>query len=152
MLYIIRVIKYLVYFCVICMLLLALVFYTSDHGELTFWEMIPFENYRRMALFLVVFAAVYPLIGFIRRKVYLNRSFAKDRDALIEPILYGNYQIQSEQDQKIVFRHKNPFIRFIRLYEDKITIDFSNNPIVIDGLRRDVYRFARSMEYVVRAT
>jgi hypothetical protein len=149
--YLIRFAKYLIYYTIFITAVLALVFYTSNHGDLQhFWEMIPPSNYWQVALFVVAFAAIYPFIGFVERKVYLNRSFEEDRDTLIEPVLHANYQIIEEHDQKIVFCHKGNFTRLMRLYEDAITIDFSNNPIVIKGMRRDVYRFARSMEYLVR--
>ncbi|MDR2584956.1 MAG: hypothetical protein LBC84_01855 [Prevotellaceae bacterium] len=149
--YLIRVVKYMVYCFVLLCLLLSLVFYTSDHGQLTyFWEMIPSTNYWQVALFLIAFAAVYPFIGYAQRTVYLNRSFETDREALIEPILFARFQITDDFGQKLVFRHKSAFTRLMRLYEDAITIDYSNNPVIITGLRRDVYRFARYMEHITR--
>jgi len=150
MLYFFRAFKFFLYACVLCLLLFALVFFTSDHGDLTFWELTPLENYWKMALFLVVFAGVYPLFRFTTRKVYLNRPFAEDRDMLLEPILHANYKIERTEDQKIILRPKSQLTRFIQLYDDHITIDFSDNPILLIGLRKDVLRFARSMEYLVR--
>ena len=149
--HIVRSVKYLVYCFILLSLFLALVFYTSDHGHLNyFWEIIPPDSYWQIALFLIAFAAIYPLFGYANRKVYLNRPFDQDKEALIEPILHANYQIKEDHDQKLVFRHKNAFTRFMRLYEDAITIDHSDNPVIIKGLRRDVYRFSRYMEHTVR--
>ena len=150
--YFIRVFKYVVYYTIFLGLLLALVFYTSsDRGELQyFWELIPASNYWQVALFLVVFSAVYPFIGFVKRNVYLNRSFQADKELLIECILRANYQLASDDGATMSFRQKSIFIRIIRLFEDTITLNYSDNPIVLDGMRRDVYRFARNMEYVVR--
>ena len=149
--YITRFVKYMVYYAVFLTLLLVLFFYTSDHDEIThFWELIHPSNYWQVALFLLVFCAIYPFIGFTERKVYLNHPFSQDRDALIEPVIRANYQITSDHDQKITLRPKSAFTRFMRLYEDKIVLDYADNPITINGMRRDVYRFARSMEYVVR--
>jgi hypothetical protein len=36
------------------------------------------------------------------------------------------------------------------MYEDKITVSKIDNPIVIEGLRKDVYRIARTIEWHVR--
>ena len=150
-LYFIRFVKHLVYLGILMTLMLALVFYLSNHGEYQyFWELIPASNIWYMTLFLLAFAAVYPYINYVDRKVYLNRSFDQDRDMLIDTLLQAHFQIESDNGSQLVFRHKNPFTRLVRLYEDKITLDYSDNPIVLNGLRRDVYRFARSMEYVVR--
>ena len=150
--YFIRFIKYFIYLCILLCIMLALVFYLSDHqGEYRyFWELIPSSNLWQMGLFLIVFAAVYPFINYVDRKVYLNGSFDSDKGILMDVFLNANYQIESDSNHQLVFRHKSAFTRFMRLYEDKITLDYSDNPIVLNGLRRDVYRFARSMEYVVR--
>ena len=149
--YFIRFFKYVIYLGVILIAILALVFYTSNHGEMThFWEMIPPSNYWQVALFLIVFAAIYPLFGFVNRKVYLNRPFEHDRDTLIECILHANYRIETDNGKQITFRLKSSFLRFMRMYEDAVILDYSDNPISLDGLRRDVYRFSRSMEYRVR--
>jgi len=149
--YIIRIVKYFAYCSLLFCGVVALVFYTSDHGQLLhFWEMIPPDNYGRVALFLLAFAAVYPLIGYVERKVPLNRPFDLDRDALIEPILHAKYTIIRDQNQQITFRHKSAFTRFMRLYEDAITLDYSDDLVILKGLRRDVYRFSRYMEYTVR--
>ena len=149
--YLIRFVKYVIYLGIILMAFLALIFYTSNHGELThFWQLIHPSNYWQVALFLVAFAAIYPFFGFVQRKVHLNRSFDQDRDALIEVILQAKYQIESDLDQKIVFRPKSAITRLMRMYEDRIILDYSDNPIVLQGMRRDVFRFSRSMEYIVR--
>ena len=150
--YLIRFAKYLIYLGIILTVFLALAFYTSsDRGELNyFWELIHPSNYWQVALFLVAFAAIYPSFGFIKRKVYLNHAFEKDRDTLIECILRANYRIESDNGKVIVFRQKSVFIRLIRMHEDAVTLDYSDNPIVLNGMRRDVYRFARSMDYLVR--
>ena len=152
MLYFFRAFKFFLYVCVLCLALFALVFFTSDHGDLTFWEMTPRENHWKLLLFLAVFAGVYPLFRFTTRKVYLNRPFEEDRDMLIEPILHANYIIERTEDKKITLRSKSAFTRFVQLYDDRITIDYSDNPILLIGLRKEVLRFARSMEYLVRQT
>jgi hypothetical protein len=38
----------------------------------------------------------------------------------------------------------------MRMYEDAIVVNFSENPITLDGQRKDVYRLARSIEYAIR--
>ena len=149
--YLIRFVKYVIYLGIILLAMLALIFYTSNHGELTyFWQLIHPSNYWQVALFLVAFAAIYPFVGFVKRKVYLNRTFEQDRDTLIEVILQAKYQMESDLDQKIVFRPKSAITRLMRMYEDRMILDYSDNPIVLQGMRRDVYRFSRSMEYIVR--
>ena len=149
--YFIRSLKYLIYFTLLLVLMLAIVFYTSSQRHVdNFWDLIPASNRWFLAIFLGAFAIIYPLFGFATRKVYLNNSFAQDREALTEVLLRANYEIKKDENNRISFRQKSPVIRFFRMYEDRITLDYSDNPIQLEGLRRDVYRFARNMEYVIR--
>jgi hypothetical protein len=41
-------------------------------------------------------------------------------------------------------------LRLMRMYEDTITVNISDNPIIIEGLRKDVYRIARTIEWHIR--
>jgi len=149
--YLIRFVKYIIYLSLLASILLALVFYLSDHGDYRyFWELIPASNQWYMALFLLAFAAINPFISYVDRKVYLNQTFSHDREQLIDVILKANYQIKSDSQNQLVFRHKNPLTRFIRMYEDTIILDYSDNPIVLKGQRRDIDRFARSMEFIIK--
>ena len=36
----------------------------------------------------------------------------------------------------------------MRMGEDRVTIDFSENPVVMEGQRKDVIRFARWVENI----
>lgn len=38
----------------------------------------------------------------------------------------------------------------MRMYEDDITVDFTDNPITLEGQRKDVYRIARAIEWQIR--
>jgi len=149
--YCIRALKYLIYFGILLTLMLVIVFYTSSQRQVAnFWDLIPPSNRWFMALFLGGVALIYPLFGFVTRKIYFNNSFAIDRKALTEVLLRANYAIEKDENNRLSFRHKSQAIRFFRMYEDRITLDYSDNPIQLEGLRRDVYRFARNMEYVIR--
>jgi hypothetical protein len=149
--YFIRSLKYLVYFGILMTLMLVIVFYTSSHRSVeNFWDLIPASNRWFLALFLGGVALIYPLFGFASRKIYLNNSFAQDRELLVDILLRANYEIKKDENNRLSFRHKSPVVRLFRMYEDCITLDYSNNPVQLEGLRRDVYRFARNMEYVIR--
>jgi hypothetical protein len=38
----------------------------------------------------------------------------------------------------------------LRLCEDHVKIDWTENPVMIEGLRKDVLRFSRGIEYICR--
>ncbi|MEG2849543.1 MAG: hypothetical protein RR880_04850, partial [Bacteroidales bacterium] len=82
-----------------------------------------------------------------KKKVYVN-NFADKKTEIIELFNNANFIVYSQTPTTITFRLKNKFLRVIRMCEDHVTIDFSDNPILVDGLRKDVLRFSRGIEYI----
>ena len=68
------------------------------------------------------------------------------RDSFIS----AHYVLKSDDGKKMVWVLKNPVMRAFRVYEDKVTIDYSSNPVIISGLRKDVFRFGRGIEYIMQ--
>ena len=60
------------------------------------------------------------------------------------------YILLSDEDKKMIFQHKNPVVRFMRIYEDRIEVDYSENPVIVSGLRRDVDRLARRVQQLMQ--
>ena len=149
--YFIRSVKYLFYFTFMCGLILVLTFHFSVKPEgFTLMDMLLVDGsiYKMLAFFLAV-AAVYPALGFQKKPVYVS-NIKEHRKEVVELFENANYVIAQESATSITFKLRNPFLRLLRLYEDYVTIDFSNNPVMMEGLRKDVLRFSRSIEYICR--
>ena len=149
--YFIRSVKYLVYFTVMCGIILVLTFHFSVKPEgLTLMDMLMVEGslYKMLAFFVAV-AAIYPALGFQKKPVYVS-NIKEHRKEIVELFENANYVIDQETATSISFRLRNPFLRFMRLCEDHVIIDFSENPATMEGLRKDVLRFSRSIEYICR--
>ncbi len=149
--YFIRSVKYLFYFTFMCGLILVLTFHFSVKPEgFTLMDMLLVDGsiYKMLAFFLAV-AAIYPALGFQKKPVYVS-NIKEHRKEIVELFENANYVIAQESATSITFKLRNPFLRLLRLYEDYVTIDFSNNPIMMEGLRKDVLRFSRSIEYICR--
>jgi len=149
--YVIRAVKYLVYFTVMCSIILILTFHFSVKPEgLTLMDMLLVDGslYKMLAFFVAV-AAIYPALGFQKKPLYVS-NVKENRKQIVELFENANYVIASEDATSISFKLRNPFLRLMRLYEDYVTIDFSENPVMIEGLRKDVLRFGRGIEYICR--
>lgn len=147
--YLIRAIKQLFTFLVALTLIIA-VFSISSGKEFSFYTLFRPGTGTQLAIFLLVMSLVYPLFGYVTRNVHLNKSYEDDK-ATIKDIFFTNrYVIESEGKESIVFRHKSSFIRTMKLFEDSITVTVSDNPIKLEGPRKDVYRLGRMIEYAVR--
>ena len=149
--YLIRSVKYLVYFTVMCGIILVLTFHFSVKPEgLTLMDMLMVDGsiYKMLAFFVAV-AAIYPALGFQKKPVYVS-NIKEHRKEIVELFENANYVIDQETATSISFKLRNPFLRFMRLCEDYVIIDFSENPATMEGLRKDVLRFSRGIEYICR--
>lgn len=45
----------------------------------------------------------------------------------------SKYSVISETPDSIKFKHNSPMLRLMRMYEDTITVNISDNPIIIEG-------------------
>jgi len=150
--YLIRVVKYIIFYAILIFLMLVVVYFTSSNQEITFWELIRPGEQTNLIILIVAFSVVYPFIGFTKQKIYTNRPFDRDKDAVIRIITESGFIPASDTDGKVVFKAKRISMRIFRVFEDKITLDYTDNPLVMEGMRRDVQRIARHMEHYFRST
>jgi len=140
--YLIRVAKYLVYFMVLLGLFTTLMEYTKP---------VPFQGFdiKMIQLYLLMgggFSVLFPLIAFGKRSIHLNHSFAADREQ-IEKILFAIGLVkESEEGTVLVYRYQNKVKKFFMLYEDVITIDSAENPIVVSGPLKEIRRMKLMFE------
>lgn len=149
--YFVRSVKYLVYFTLMCSIILVLTFHFSVKPEgLTLMDMLLVDGsiYKMLAFFVAV-AAVYPALGFQNKPVYVS-NIQEHKKEIINLFENANYVVASETATSISFKLRNPFLRVLRLCEDYVTIDFSESPVMMEGLRKDVLRFSRGIEYICR--
>ena len=147
--YFIRVAKYLVYLAVYLVLFLV-IFSLISGSEFKYEALFRQDTKWQLIGFLLFFSFIYPFFGYITKKVFLSSTFENDKESIMRIMSENNFVQTSQFDNTLVFRHKSPFIRFLRMYEDQIVIEFSENPIAMSGQRRDVYRLARMIEYASR--
>jgi hypothetical protein len=103
-----------------------------------------------LVIFLVAFGFVYPMIGYVKQKIYASKPFDEYKQEVIRMFLQINFVLVSDEDKKLVFRHNGALARLMRLYEDTIVVDYSDSPILMIGLRRDTYRLSRMMQHFIR--
>ncbi|HQQ80691.1 MAG TPA: hypothetical protein PLV18_04860 [Bacteroidales bacterium] len=149
--YLRRVAKYIVFYAIIILLMLLIVYYTSDNRSSPFWEaMIPSDNRTKLIILIVAFSTIYPFLGFSRKEVYTNRFSEEDKEAATRIVSESGFILISDQDGKMVFKSKRITMRIFRAFEDKITLDYHDNPLTIEGMRRDIQRIASHLEHYFR--
>jgi len=149
--YLLRVVKYIVFYAVLIFLMLVVVYFTSDNQNISFWELIRPGQQTNLIILVVVFSVIYPFIGFTKQKIYTNTPFAQDKEAIVRIFTESGFIQALDNDGKLVFKAKRISMRIFRVFEDKITLDYRDNPLVMEGMRRDVQRIARHMEHYFRS-
>ncbi len=150
--YLIRALKFTFLFFLLGLLIFVLtyLFGKGSHSEATFMDLVLQSDVKNMVIFFVAFGLVYPLIGYVKQKVYFDRSFEGDKQEVIRMFSDLNFVLQKEEGKKLYFRHRSMLTRIMRLGEDKIEVNYSHNPLIVSGLRKDAYRLSRMIQHYVR--
>lgn len=149
--YIIRSFKYLVYFFALFVVMVAIIWLLSPEKSqsLSVTSLFKEGSLPKMAVFFAAIAAVYPALAFIRRKLFINGSFADERQTILNVFDAMGYEVEREEDGQISFRIKKRSVRFSRMWEDRIILHTGENPLVFEGYRKDLDRIVRNVSYAI---
>ena len=146
--YIIRSIKYFFYFALLTTLIIcALVMTGLAEGDIDTMFRGGSSAIWKMALFFVAIAAVYPKVGFITRRISTDKNWNDIRNETVSFMKERDYDLETEENGKITFRPRGTIDKRKRMYEDRITITAKEDGFEMEGLRKDVFRFAANLEY-----
>lgn len=104
----------------------------------------------QMLVLFVVIAAIYPGLTFVKKEVMIEGDFEDHRDKILKEFDDAGYEKTEEDPEKLTFRLKNRFTRFMRAYEDAVTITKGEAPLILSGNRKDILRLAGRIEYALR--
>jgi uncharacterized membrane protein YciS (DUF1049 family) len=135
---------------VVLVFVLSFVLGNSSNNPITFRKLLAGTDLSKFVIFGVVFGVVYPLFGYVKRKVYINHPLDEEKEEVIRLFTDVRFELSSDEEKKLIFRPKSAVTRFMRLYEDRVEVDYSDNPVVLSGLRRDVDRLARRVQQLVQ--
>lgn len=155
--YLLRSIKYFLFFSLLFFIFTAIMVLFTDgttfenvfrlKGSILFPS--DYAMLKILALFLAV-AAIYPSLAFVKKEAFIGGTFDENKNKIIGVFDNAGYMLENEDDEVLSFRIKNGFNRFSRLYEDRITITKDENPLILTGYRKDIFRLASAIEYATR--
>lgn len=144
--YLLRSLKY---FLTLCVLLVALIWIKIKYEDLpvTYLQMLEIYfsqwNGWAMAATIVLLSATYPLFGFVRREV--SADITADCQQIEAAMATVGLELCSKSSSRLTFRATG-LQRITLLFEDEITVDSSDNGVVISGHRRTVVRAVIRLE------
>ena len=146
--YFIRSVKYFFYFSFLTTaIVLALVATGLASGDINELFEGGYNALWKIALFFVLVASVYPKLGFITRKVYVSKELGQIRQDVVTFMSERSYGFESQTSESISFRYKGALGRLTRMYEDRVVLTRTEDGYILEGLRKDVFRLATSLEY-----
>lgn len=149
--YFIRACKYLVYFFILFVVMVGVIYLLSPEKSqgVSVTSLFKEGSLPKLIVFFVCIAAIYPKFAFIKRKLHTNGTFADNREQIMEAFLNMGYELECETPESISFRLKQTSMKVSRMWEDRVTVTISEDPLIIDGYRRDVDRIARHISFLI---
>ena len=146
--YIVRALKYFVYLTlmlvafIVVLSLFGLVGSTVDEifkgGADSLWK---------IAGIVAVFAAIYPALGFGRRRLMVPGSFDQIRDNLVSAMAERGYELEKEDGENLSFRLRSKAGRLLHMYEDRLVFNRCLGGFDVEGRIRDSVRVISGLEY-----
>lgn len=149
--YVIRAVKYFCWFAVLFVLIISILIFTkfvpSDGGVeglfINGWKSV-----LEICAVFFIFSAVYPKLGYQKRKVQIPGEWNEVADAVKGYFAErDDYVPESESAEKICYRARKTAVRIARRWEDRLTVTPTFGGIEIEGPSKDIARVASHMEY-----
>ncbi|MBQ6687750.1 MAG: hypothetical protein IJN02_00795 [Bacteroidales bacterium] len=146
--YLIRAIKYFFYFSFLCTAtILALVLIGAVEGDINSIFRGGYESLWKIVAFFALVSAVYPKLGFISRKVYINGDMTSVKEPVVEFFRERRYEPEHISEDVLTFRVKGLAGKLSKMYEDRITFRKEEDGFFMEGLRKDVLRLSAGLEH-----
>ena len=145
--YLIRAIKYFFYFALLSTALITvLIFIGAVENDINAIFEEGYNSLWKIGVFFAAVSAVYPKVGFISRKVEVNREWNDIREEAVNFFNDRRYELESETPEKISFRIKGTAGKLSKMFEDRVTVTRVLGGYEFEGLRKDVLRLGASFE------
>ena len=153
--YIIRAVKYFIYFGLMLAVLMAALYALkmTDPQAKDFASMFFKDGYDSLKLIALVFAAVsavYPMIGFAKLKAIVPGEYADVRSIVIDYMDEKGYSLEKEEGENLSFRARSAARKLTRMFEDRIEFERDFTGFLVKGKRSDVVRIIHGLEAKAR--
>ena len=145
--YLIRSIKYFIYFSLLCSVIVgALVLIGAVEGNIDSIFSEGYTSVGKIAIFFAIVAAVYPKVGFINRDIASEKDWEDMKQTAVEFMKERQYDLESETEDTVTFRFRGAIGRLSKMYEDRLTLKKTAYGYQMEGLRKDVMRLSSGLE------
>jgi hypothetical protein len=145
--YIVRSFKYFAYLAIfLCIVLVLLSVFGVIGSSLNEIFREGAKSLWKIAGILVIFAIIYPRLGFGTRKAFVPGAYDEIRPGVVELMHDRGYVLESENGENLTFRLQSPVMRLFRMLEDRITFTRTGSGFELEGPVKDLVRIASALE------
>lgn len=149
--YLVRVIKYFIFICIIMTLIMgALMLSGVVSSDIDALFRNGYDSLWQIALMFLAVSALYPKFGFSKRGAIIPGTYDEIRPGLMDYMTSHGYVLESEDGENLTFRRKSPIHRLTRMLEDRLTFTRELPGFYIEGLTKDVIKIVGGLEYKFR--
>ncbi|MBP5301759.1 MAG: hypothetical protein J6Y88_00745 [Bacteroidales bacterium] len=148
--YFVRAVKYLIYFTILFLIIVAILCVVLHHPLSHFAALFKEGAMWQIAVLFAVIAAVYPMLGFRKNHITLDGPFSDYHDIIKKTMDDADFVLEKDDDEKMVFRQKRGYLRFTRMWEDAVTFFKGEDRIYVDGPIKDTTRLISNIYYNYR--
>ncbi len=150
--YLIRAVKYMVYFAIVFIIIVCIVymFSTQKLAGMSLLDLFKEGSLFKILLLFIGFSLIYPALSFQKKEILVDGPFTKYAE-MVDGVMKGlNYKKETEQEGKVTYRCAGGYARFSRMFEDRITFDTTASPFTVEGYRKDLLRILSALNYRIR--
>ncbi len=145
--YIIRALKYFCYLIIfLTLIILALVLTGFVEADLSKMFVNGYDSLWQIALIMLVFALLYPRLGYGTRTAHIFGSPEELRGDVVPVMERLGYRLEKEDGTGWTFRRRSPVSRALKMWEDRITLSVTGAGVKAEGLTRDLARVISALE------
>ena len=145
--YIIRALKYFCYLIIfLTLIVLALVLTGFVEADLSKMFINGYNSLWQIALIMLVFALLYPRLGYGTRTAHISGSPEELRGDVVSVMERLGYRLEKEDGTGWTFRRRSPVSRALKMWEDRITLSVTGAGVKAEGLTRDLARVISALE------
>ena len=149
--YLVRAIKYFAYLAIIlCVFIVLLSVFGLVGNSLDEIFKDGADSLLKIAGILVVFAALYPRLGFGTRNAFIPGSYDEIRTPVVDVMHDRGYVLEDESGENLKFRLRSPVLRVFRMFEDRVTYTRTATGFELEGPSKDLVRIISALEYKFR--
>ena len=149
--YLIRSLKYFIWFAVILSITMAIMVglgLVEADFNLMFRDGIK-SIWQIAALFLIL-ALVYPIVGFRKQEAVVSGEYSEVREKVINFMESRGYYLETEEGEIMTFRLRSKVGAFFKMLEDRVTFIKVPGGFELEGLRKEIVRLISGLEYLFR--